>query len=381
MPDQVRVALVCLTLNHGGAEHHLLKLGRALLGTRIAPVVIPLDREAPNDLRSQFEAGGIPVVFPPYPRNHVGVISWLSDLLRSGRVDVAHSFLWRPDVTLALAARRAGFSHVICSERGDRLASEYWSPGWRGRRLLDRVLTFTTAGKLVSNSAAGVEAGVRAGCPREKTLVIRNWVDLSLIDSYRAAAGEMRRHYGLGNKFIFGFVGRLSLAKGALDFVEVARATVSQIPHGTVAFVMVGDGSLRVPLETAVREQGLEEHFVFTGAVDVSIPLIHALDVGVICSPSESFPNVLLEFMACSKAVVSTRVGDIADAIEDGFNGHLVPCGSTQALANACVGLAEQPETARKMGRAARQTVETKYRMTACVRQYVQLYEQMAAQP
>src|SRR3954463_11101 len=42
LPDQVRAALVCLTLNHGGAEHHLLKLGRALQGTRIAPLVIPL---------------------------------------------------------------------------------------------------------------------------------------------------------------------------------------------------------------------------------------------------------------------------------------------------------------------------------------------------
>ena len=76
MPDQVRVALVCLTLNHGGAEHHLLKLGRALLGTRIAPVVIPLDRGSPNDLRLQFEAAGIPVVFAPFPRNHVGAVSY-----------------------------------------------------------------------------------------------------------------------------------------------------------------------------------------------------------------------------------------------------------------------------------------------------------------
>jgi glycosyltransferase involved in cell wall biosynthesis len=378
LPDQVRAALVCLTLNHGGAEHHLLKLGRALQGTRIAPLVIPLDRGARNDLRPQFDAAGIPVAFPPYPRNHIGVVSWLADMLRSDRIDVAHSFLWRPDATLALAARLAGFRRVICSERGDRLADEYWSSSWRLRRLMDRLLTFRTARKLVSNSAAGVEAGVRAGCPRSKTLVIHNWVDLALADSCRDAASEVRRRTGLGGRFVIGFVGRLSPAKGAADFVRAAGNIASRLPEGHVGFLMVGDGPLRPQLEMEIRAQGLTNQFVFTGAVEVSIPWIHAMDLGVICSPSESFPNVLLEFMACSKAVVATRVGGVADAIQDGLTGRLVPNSSVQALTNACVAFAEQPETARVMGCAARKTVETTYQMADGVHQYVQLYEQIA---
>jgi glycosyltransferase involved in cell wall biosynthesis len=376
--DRVRAAFVCLTLNHGGAEHHLLKLGRALRGTRIVPTVIALDRGARNDLRSQFEADGITVMFPPYPRNHIGVIPWLAHLLRSGRVDVAHSFLWRPDVTLALAARLAGFRHVICSERGDRLTDEYWSADWRLRRLMDRMLTFTTARKLVSNSAAGLEAGVRAGCPRSKATLIYNWVNLPLIDSYRDAGREEGRRTGLGDRFVIGFVGRLSPAKGALCFVQMADAIASRLPDGQVVFLMVGDGPLRSQLEAEVRERGLVSRFVFTGAVDVSIPLIHAMDVGVICSPSESFPNVLLEFMACGKPVVSTRVGGIPDAIEDGISGRLLPCGSPEALADACVALARDSDAAVRMGAAARRTIEVKYQMAASIDQYVELYEQMA---
>jgi starch synthase len=82
--------------------------------------------------------------------------------------------------------------------------------------------------------------------------------------------------------------------------------------------------------------------------------------------------------MACSKAVVATRVGGIVDAIQDGVTGRLVPNGSVQALANACVAFAEQPETARVMGCAARKTAETTYQMAEGVHQYVQLYEQIA---
>jgi glycosyltransferase involved in cell wall biosynthesis len=380
LPEPVQAALICLTLDHGGAEHHLLKLATALRGSTILPTVIPLDRDARNDLLPQFEAAGIPVVFPPYPRNHVGVITWLKALLRSGRVDVAHSFLWRPDVTLALAARLAGYRHVICSERGDRVADSYWSSDWLLRRILDKAFTFRTATRLVSNSRAGVSAAVRAGCPSSKTLVINNWVDLALIDSYRAAAVEERRRYGLADQFVVGFVGRMSQAKGALDFVRAACKVSERVPRERVKFVMVGDGPLRPQLEADARQCGMEKQFVFTGAVDVPIALMHAMDIGVICSPSESFPNVLLEFMACGKPVVSTRVGGVADAIDDGVSGRLVPAGAVDLLADACVAFVQRPESARSMGCAARRKIESAYQMASSVGKYVELYEQIAEQ-
>ena len=53
---------------------------------------------------------------------------------------------------------------------------------------------------------------------------------------------RVRRRTGLGGRFVIGFVGRLSPAKGAADFVRAAGNIASRLPEGHVGFLMVGDG-------------------------------------------------------------------------------------------------------------------------------------------
>jgi glycosyltransferase involved in cell wall biosynthesis len=375
--DGLRVALVCSSLDYGGAERHLLKLVTKLRDSSVVPAVVVLDGRAGNHLAPQFAAAGIDVLPSPHARNHPLTLWWLVRLLRSTRFDVAHSFLWRADVELALAARLAGFRHVICSERGDRLTLDYWSPRWRFRRFLDRQLTFRAARQLVANSTAGRDAAIRAGCPREHATVIPNWVDLAEIDGARPAASDVRRRYGLGDALVVGFVGRLAGDKGAGTFMQIAAAVAERRPEPT-KFVMVGDGLLRSQIEADVRDRGLADRFVLTGAVASPFEVMHAMDVGVICSPTESLPNVLLEFMACGKPVVATAVGGLSEAIDDGRSGRLVPPGSTDAFAAACVSLLASPADRCTMGHAARETIEARYKAAPLVAQYVRLYEQVA---
>jgi glycosyltransferase involved in cell wall biosynthesis len=62
--------------------------------------------------------------------------------------------------------------------------------------------------------------------------------------------------------------------------------------------------------------------------------------------------------MAHARPVVVTPVGGIPDLVDDGVNGLLMPYGDPSALASALARLAEDPDSARRMGVAARQTVE-----------------------
>jgi len=374
--ERLRVALVCPSLDYGGAERHLLKLASALRRSSISPTVLVLDRDAENHLAAEFAEASLEVLLPP-GASRARVVAWLSGLLRSGRFDVAHSFLWRADVTLALAARLAGFTHVICSERGDRLAPFYSSPAWRFRRWLDRRLTFTTARALVANSRAGAKAAVHAGFPEAKARVIPNWVDLEEIDAARNGARELRRHYGWGTSPILGFVGRLSPDKGALHFVDVAAALSSRNP-GAARFVMVGDGPQRSAVDARIENAGLRDQFTMIGAVDSPLALMHAMDVGVITSPTESLPNVLLEFMACGVPVVAPAVGGIVDVVEDGISGRLVAPESTVAAADACEPLLASVAARCAMGRAARETVLARFQPNAIIGRYTDLYEDIA---
>jgi len=381
LPEAIRVALICLTLDHGGAERHILNLSRALRSSPIQPVVVVLARDARHDLRLQFERAGAPVVCPPYSRNDWRVLRWLASFLRTERIDVAHSFLWRPDATFALTAALTGFRNVICSERGDRVWSTYWQRAWWWRRVFDRAVTFRVARLVVSNSQAGVEALVRAGCPRAKTVVIPNGVDLADADAAGASARALRERYGLTDAFVVGFVGRLVPLKGASDFISAADQMVKRAPHAGLKFLMVGDGPLRGELQEQVRGLGLTDRFVFPGQVDSALPLMHAMNAGVVCSPegsAESCPNVLLEFMACGRPVVGTRVAGIPELLRDGQTGRLVPCGSIDALAQACLELQQAPERVLTWGRAARERVEQGYQMSSVAGRFAQLYMSVA---
>ena len=378
MPRETRrVALVIPSLDYGGAERHLVRLTRGLRASSIAPSVIVLDPRAANPLRPEIEATGAEVMTPPHARNHPLSATWLAGQLRSGRFDVAHSFLWRADVQLALAARLAGFTPVIASERGDRLMPSYWSPAWRKRRWLDRRLTFRTARRLVTNSEAGRAAVARAGYPDDRVVVIPNWIHLADVDAARTEGMGLRTHYGFGDRVVIGFVGRLAPDKGALEFVRVASAIANHCTD-RVRFVMVGDGLLRSKVEADIGAAGLTPQFVLAGAVSAPLSFIHAMDVGVMCSPSESMPNVMLEFMAAGKAVVAPAVGGLGEVLVDGVTGRLVAAGSTDALADACVALVDAVADRNAMGHKARRAVETGYQEATGITRYLELYEQVA---
>lgn len=76
------------------------------------------------------------------------------------------------------------------------------------------------------------------------------------------------------------------------------------------------------------------------------------MDVFVLPSYYEGFPNALLEAMARGLAVVCTDVGAVPDAVDDGVNGFLVPPKDTAALATAIEHYLRSPELVRDHGRA-----------------------------
>jgi glycosyltransferase involved in cell wall biosynthesis len=97
----------------------------------------------------------------------------------------------------------------------------------------------------------------------------------------------------------------------------------------------------------------------------------------IFCLPShaEGLPMAMLEAMAAGKAIVTTGVGGIPDAVSDGENGLLVEPGQVAALADALARLLGDEAERRRLGERARATIAQRFESGVVVQQISAVYE------
>ena len=145
-------------------------------------------------------------------------------------------------------------------------------------------------------------------------------------------------------------VGRLSVQKNPLLAIR-ALAQVRDLPWD---IRIAGDGPLRAEMEAEARALGIASRVRFLGwrsSAEVSAEMAGA-DTLLLTSHSEGLPMAAIEALDRGLAIVSTRIGGVADVIEDGRNGAL--CDPTpEAIAAGLRSLLADPEKLRAMREAS----------------------------
>lgn len=153
-------------------------------------------------------------------------------------------------------------------------------------------------------------------------------------------------------------VARLSPEKGIPVLLDAAAILARE--GRALELVLAGGGPLREALVARVAALGLEGRVRFTGPLSAlgvrqAIQEARAL---VLPSLAEGLPVVLMEAFAMARPVVATTVGGIAELVEPGASGWLVPPGSAEALAGALREvLAASAERLGEMGLRGRERV------------------------
>ena len=131
-----------------------------------------------------------------------------------------------------------------------------------------------------------------------------------------------------------------------------------------------------------VRDAGLDRYVELTDPLPFEQVLqrVRSADVLVLSSVEEGIANVVLEAMALGTPVISTDCGGMAEVIEDGVNGFLVPVRDPQVLAAAIVRFAGLPEQERQaIALAARKTIEQRFYVRQMVEGTIALYHHVLA--
>lgn len=159
---------------------------------------------------------------------------------------------------------------------------------------------------------------------------------------------EVLAPWASGDGPVIGFVGRIEPRKGPLDLVRAAPMLRAAQPTARVVVIGADPYGTDPDYTRAVITSPEIEHFPW---VENAPGIMRHLDVLVLPSYQEPFGTVLAEAMAVGTPVVATRVGGLAEVVQDGVTGRLVAPGDPAQLAAAVLEVLANRE---QMGSAAR---------------------------
>ncbi|MBB3153050.1 glycosyltransferase involved in cell wall biosynthesis [Paenibacillus endophyticus] len=168
---------------------------------------------------------------------------------------------------------------------------------------------------------------------------------------------------------------RLVPAKG-LDVLLHACAELKRRGHPFVLHI-IGDGPIREELEALAVELDLYDDIIFYGYMLHPEEFMPFFDVFVLPSRAEAFGSVFAEAALCWLALVGTNVGGIAEQIEDGINGLLVPPENPEALAEALEKVVTDPAYRYHLARAGSEKAKKVYSLSRVISQLKKVYVHM----
>lgn len=340
---------------------------------------------SPGDLLQEAAVReGIPVYAVNLPRRitplaDLAALHKLYKLFRQIRPDIVHASTPKGGLLGVLAARWARVPVVVYGLRG----LPYVTARGLKRQLLcgSETLACRLAHRVLANSFANRQSAIAMGfCHRDKIFVLASGSSNGVDAKQRfnpqrispASREETRKHYQIPPEaLVLGFVGRIVRDKGIAELEEAWQSLRRKFT--SLYLLLVGPEEPQDPVPAAVISRLKADHrVIFCGRVMNPLPFYAAMDLLVLPTYREGFPNTPLEAAAMELPVVSTRIDGCTEAVADGVTGLLVPPRDSQALAAAIERLVLDPELRHRMGQAGQQRVLQDFRPEAI---WLALYE------
>jgi glycosyltransferase involved in cell wall biosynthesis len=379
MSSSPRLLVVTESFGIGGTENHLIRLLPRLVDSGWTVATFCLTERGKS--AHMLEAAGVDVFSSPqissrkgsswrYPV-HVALASgMLFRLAQRWRPDIAHFYLPGPYVIGAPVAMAARVPIKIMSRRSLANYQQNWPTVAQFERVLHRRMDM-----LIGNSRAVVAELIAEGVPESKVKLIYNGIDVSGSGPDRGAA---RRELGLDADALVGVVvANLIHYKGHRELIRGLAHVAERLPSAWRILLAGRDHGLQEELERQAKEHGIAENIHFLGERSDVPRLLAAADFGMLTSREEGFSNVILESMAAGLPMIVTAVGGNPEAILDERTGLIVPPKNPEAIGEAVLRLACDPDLRMRLGTAGRNRVVQEFSIDRCFQTHNDLYEEL----
>ncbi|MGE8657807.1 MAG: glycosyltransferase family 4 protein [Achromobacter sp.] len=376
----LRVLHVITGLGQGGAESVLWRLA-TFPGQDVEHIVVSLTDEGLYGER--LRAAGVAVHALGMPRGRItlGGFMALRRLIAGARPDAVQTWMYHADLIGGLAARLAGVRAIAW---GIRNSGAHLERSSRSARMVLRacaLLSGVLPGAIVCAAQNAAERHAAKGYRRDRMVVIANGYDLSRYAPDAPARARVRAQWGLaGDAPVIGCVARWDPLKDHANLLRAVAALVRDGRDAGLRCVLVGRGMTadNPELMALVDKLDLRDRLVLAGPSDDVPGVMNGLDLHVLSSCAEGFPNVVAEAMACGVYCVVTDVGDAAYIVGDA--GVVVPPEQPEALARG-IETALRDVASRGQGRAGeagRARVLANFDLARMVQHYTAVWRRLA---
>lgn len=361
----VLITIPCLL--RGGTEQQTLLLVKALVESDYH-VEVCCYFEFDEQMVSELKNAGADVLLLKWSRDTgiIKIVRNLSTIYREKAPDVVHIQYMAPGLLPIIAAKLARVPFVLATVHYPGTPH-----GFMAHMLLHFGSFLTDCFTCVSEAAEKSWFGSSFlfnptnsnNIIARKHLTIPNAVDIEAIDKLCAEKTPkgLETDCRFKDKVIIGTVARLYNEKG-IDILLKAF-TVGQKSAPNMHLLIIGDGVQKDYLQKLSADLGIADACTWYGRVpwNEAMGCLGLMDIVVVPSRFEGFGLTAIEAMACKKPVVASRVDGLAEIIEDGQNGFLVPSEDVNGFADCIVALAKDERKRNSIGETARKCVEEKY--------------------
>lgn len=372
--SNLRVALFIDTTEFAGTERYMLDLGGALKELGVE-AMIACPKSSP--LAERADAEGVPVL--PIP--NAGLINRpavqiLSEMFRSGRLDIVHANNGRTMLASALAVRKARKGRFVAtqhfldpehvSHKGVKATVFHIAHRWVSKHMAH----------CVAISEAAREGVLRRGeAPAEKVTTILNGIR-PLDPAQLTPPDQIRAELGIGPETpLIVCAARLEREKDVQSLIAAMPEVKAKFPEAVC--VVAGRGAQQEMLTAQIEAADLQGTVRLLGFRKDAQSLMQAGDIFVLPSLAEPFGLVILEAMSLGRPVIATDAGGPKEIVEKGKTGLLVPPSDPPALAAAiCRLLADRPGT-EAMGRHGLERFRTRFTAARMAQDVLALYRRI----
>lgn len=362
----MKILQVSSAKTFGGGERHLVDLCKGLIrhGHEVFVVVRPTCEWLS---RLDFLPKGN--IFQVSIRNSFGIFSAqrIAGFIKKNEIQIAHAHVARDYFPISLACRIAKTPKFVIT-----------------RHVLFPLKAFNRfALKNLSQAIAvsqGVEWELKKLFPFEKIVTISNGVEIERFAE--ADHDKLRQSFRFEQNIPFdaalvATVGELKPLKGQEDFILAAQIVAKKFPQAH--FALIGkdnslDQTFRRKLKRLVKVFELENRFLWLNWVEETATLLHAADVFVSPSHSESFGLAILEAMASGCAVVATETTGAKELLE---NENLVPIENAVKLAERICEFLEDKEKRGEFGKKVQVRAKENFNLEKMIEKIEVVYQRI----